>query len=198
MKYLPFKSMAWILAMVSTPLFAQQAVPNKSVNQEKSFIVTEVKYQNEDNLNDKNFNGQYYLNFAAVGSTPWDSSDNYSYKGKGCISSNTSGAEFSINLHLPDGHKIIGLRYYFIKDYVQFGNHSFASLYRTNGKGQADVLASVDILNTNGNMGNNYVDLPEPHYVNNAKSFYVLGFTNIGSKNNVQMCGARLTLEAAP
>lgn len=195
MKYLFIKSMAWMAAMVSTSISAQSTVPDKVIDATNQVTITKVAYQAEDERTDKSFNGYYYLNIAASGSTPTDTAGDYSYNNSGCIYENNLTSSYDVNLHLPDGHRIAGLRYYF-KD--GDASSSYAFLMRMDGDGTYSQLVQVESTGNSGNYSSEYEALSTSHYVNNAEYFYVLRFNSGQTGSSQSMCGARLWIEATP
>lgn len=199
MKYLSTKSMvpgiAILVAMVSTSISAQSTAAEEVTNLTDQFTISKVKYQAEDERNDKSFNGFYYLNIAASGSTPTDTAGDYSYNNSGCIYENNLTSSYDVNLHLPDGHRIAGLRYYF-KD--GDASSSYAFLMRMDGDGTYSQLVQVESTGDSGNYSSEYEALSTSHYVNNAEYFYVLRFNSGQTGSSQSMCGARLWIEATP
>jgi hypothetical protein len=70
---------------------------------------------------------------------PRSSSTGYTYEANGCISA-TSNAPFTTDLQVPDGARLIGVRFYFY-DTVAASSLLFASNY--DGLGDVDDLASA-------------------------------------------------------
>ncbi len=199
MKYLSTKSMvpgiAILVAMVSTSISAQSTMSDTEVDQTKPFTITKVKYQAADEITDKSFSGYYYLNIAASGSTPTESTGDYSYGNSGCLYENSLTGAYDVNLRLPDGHRIVGMRYYF-----EDGNSSSSNAFimRMDGDGTYAQLLQVQSTGDSGTYTSAYDDLSTSHFVDNARYSYVLRFNSgqIGSDQN--MCGARLYMQATP
>ena len=189
MKYLSIKSMAWMAAMVSTSVSAQSTVPDEVINVTDQFTITKVNYQDADEMSDKSFSGNYYLNLAASGSELNISADDYAYASEGCIYFDTNPGFLEINLHLPDGHRIRGVRYYY-KD--NDTNSSRAQLYIAPSDGSFSALHSVDSTGDSGTYASEYEDLPSVHFVNNAENAYVMRLYTTATGTNQQMCGVRL------
>ncbi|KAA3638318.1 MAG: hypothetical protein DWP95_12945 [Proteobacteria bacterium] len=181
--------MAWITAMVSTTLTAQTTVPDESLDQANPFTITKVSYQDDDENLDKSFSGFYYLNIAAAGSTVNISADDYAYAGAGCINFDTAAGFLETNIHLPDGHRIIGVRYFY-KDGDTGSSH--IQFYRASSNGFFNSLLILDSTGNSGTYTSVYDALAPTHYVNNAENAYVMRFYTSTTGLDQQMCGARL------
>lgn len=194
MKYLSIKSMAWITAMVSTSISAQSTVPDETTNLTSQFNITKVKYQAEDEMPDKTFNGKYFLNIAASGSTPTEATGDYDTFGSdGCLFLNNVTGAYDVNLRLPDGHRIDLMRYYF-KDGDTGGSQAY--LYRMDGDGTFSLLANVVSTGNSGTYTSEFVNLSPAHYVDNSRYSYVLRFDSSQIGTNQRMCSVRLWIQA--
>jgi hypothetical protein len=196
MKYLSIKSMAWMAAMVSTSVSAQSVVPDESIDVSNQFTITKVKYQAEDEIRNKSFSGYYYLNIAASGSTPTDATGDYDTSGNdGCLNENNLTSTYDVNLRLPDGHRIAGMRYFY-KDGTT--GSSYAFIMRMDGDGTYSELVSVESTGSTGSYASAFETVTPNHYVNNAMYSYVLRFNSGETGSNQEMCSARLWIQATP
>lgn len=192
MKHLFFKSMAGIIAMVSTSLSAQSMEPDETIGQSNPFTITKVKYQDEDEMSNKSFTGTYFLNLAATGAEVNTSTDDYIYGSEGCLYFNTDAGFLDMNLHLPDGHEILGMRYYF-KD--GSADSSRAQLYIAPSNGPFSSLIAVESTGNSGTYLSDFNSPATPHFVNNAKNAYVIRFYTSVTGSDQQMCGVRLFMD---
>lgn len=193
MKYLSIKSMApcvaILTAMVSNSVSAQSTVTDKVIDATDQFTVTKVEYQDADESSNKNFSGNYYLNLAASGSEINIAADDYVYAQGGCIYFDTNAGFLEINLHMPDGHRIRGVRYYYKDSSIGF---SRAQLYIAPSTGSFSSLVNVDSTGNSGTYASEYEDLPSTHFVNNAENAYVMRLYTNNTGTDQQMCGVRL------
>ncbi|KAA3638314.1 MAG: hypothetical protein DWP95_12925 [Proteobacteria bacterium] len=187
--------MAWITAMVATSLTAQTTVPDESIDQVKPFTITKVKPQAIDEQSLKAFSGLYYLNIVAAGATLVDELGDYTYGNSGCFYENNLSGAYDVNLHLPDGHEILGYRYFF-EDGTAGSSRTY--LYAMHGDGTLTQLHSIQSTGNANTYSSVYQGLPTQHFVNNAENFYVLRFESSEIGDDQEMCGARLFLRATP
>lgn len=145
-------------------------------------------------------NGRYYLKIGAVGAAP--TSSTYQYQtdvNTRCLfhSGPEGNTSYITNLHLPEGHQIIGLNYEFYdNDPVGF---TAAKIIRTSGTvaGSEEILSVVS-SGAAINYQSGYEELMSPHTINNSSGQYFLQFWRANpstSSDDIQMCQARLVLE---
>lgn len=145
-------------------------------------------------------NGRYYLKVGALGATP-DASD-YQYTmdpATRCIyhSGSEPTASYLVNLHMPDGHKIIGLNYEFYDS--DSAGYTAAKIIRSDGTipGSSHVIAVLS-QGTYFGYSSEYEELITPHIIDNSRYQYVMQFYRInptGQDDDLQMCQARVVLE---
>lgn len=156
------------------------------------------------NAGEKSFdNGRYYLRVGALGASPELSSYQHSLDpATRCVyhSGTEATASYVVNLHMPDGHKIIGLNYDFYDS--DAAGYTAAKIIRSDGTiaGSNYVVA---VLSQGSYFGysSEYEELLTPHIIDNSRYQYVMQFYRINptaQDDDLQMCQARVVLEPGP
>lgn len=150
---------------------------------------------------DKTFDtGRYYLRVGAVGASPEASTYQYQMDlTTRCIyhSGSEPTASYVVNLHMPDGHKIIGLNYDFYDR--DTAGYTAAKIIRSDGTiaGSSHVVAVLS-QGTYFGYSSEYEELLTPHIIDNSQYQYVMQFYRINptaQDDDLQMCQARVVLE---
>ena len=197
MKYLSIKFMVWIVAMVTTSASGQTLLTDEQLTQAKPFKISKVKYEDPDAHFDKTYsNGSWYsLNITASGSTPAYHNTDYTYTNEGCFYFNSGlNDALDTNLHLPDGHAIMSMWYYY-KD--GGSGKSAAYLSRMDGLGNLTALLTNESQGNSGNYNGQGVST-SGYIVDNSKYFYHLRFRTNEAGSNQQICGVRLVMDPTP
>ncbi len=144
--------------------------------------------------------GRYYLKLGAMGATPLSSDYIYdSDPTTRCVYhiSSEDPAYYTLNLHLPDGHQIIGLNYEFY-DFDTTG-YTGARIIRSDGSTTGnEVLVSTFSSGASMNYRSEYEEMLTPHTIDNSLNQYFLQFYGVAPTANVYnllMCQARVVLE---
>ena len=149
----------------------------------------------EDMVIEKGFGtGFYYALIPASGGSANYSTVDYTYGGGGCMYTSNSlvDGDLDINLQLPDGHTLLGFRYYWSD--TDAGS-SDATLYKFNGLGSVTNLLNIASTGDTG-FGSLYENLSGgDHVIDNSTGAYVIRFDG-GSGNTQEMCGVRLFFES--
>ena len=182
--------MVCIVAMVSTSLSAQSVVPKDFDNQDDSLAYAAENNKDGGVSNTKDFNGTYYLNIPATGANSIFTADEYSYTSAGCVYFDDVGF-METNIHIPDGHRINGIRYYYRDGDAE---NSSASIYRAPSGGSFSTIVTNVSDGETGTYVSRYESAPTAHFVNNASNAYVVRFTASTTGTGQQMCGARINI----
>ncbi len=145
----------------------------------------------EDMMIEKGFGtGNYRVLIAASGSSANYSTVDYTYGGGGCMytSNNLQDGDLDINLQLPDGHTLLGFRYYW--NDTDAGS-STARLWKFDGLGGTTNLLNITSTGDTG-FGSFYTALTGgDHVIDNSTGAYVIRFDG-GAGNTQEMCAVRL------
>jgi hypothetical protein len=136
--------------------------------------------------------GSYNVFIAASGAAAIETEDTYVYSGSGCLHETVdTGANFDVNVHLPDGHIINGFRYYYDDSSA---SSSIATLYQMDGRGGITLMNTVTSTGDTG-YGSLYETLPDgDHVVNNANGAYVIRFSSNEVGSTQKVCGVRFQM----
>lgn len=142
--------------------------------------------------------GNYYVWVSASGASSNHSALNYSYAGGGCMRQDSAGqsnGDFDINVQLPDGHQILGFRYYW---YDASASDSRASLFQFDGLGSLTLFGNNDSTGDTG-FGEFYLDLSGDNIiVDNFSGSYTIRLNSNEDGNNQRVCAVRLFMDADP
>ena len=147
-------------------------------------------------------NGRYYLKVPALGAVPDASSYQHTMDPMTrCVyhSGTEATASYLVNLHLPDGHKIIGLNYEFYDS--DSAGYTAAKIIQSDGTFAGSSMV-VAVLSQGMYFGysSEYEELVTPHIIDNSRYQYLLQFYRINptaQDDDLQMCQARVVLEPA-
>lgn len=149
----------------------------------------------EDSLANRGIgSGFYYLFLGASGAAVTNSNPTYAYSGGGCMQRNSGGVidgDFDLDIQVPDGHEIQGIRYYFYDNSA--GSSALAS-FKFDGEGGLTLLDSILSTGDTG-YGNIYQAFTTPHVVDNITGHLVLRFNSNEDGNDQRLCGARIFIE---
>lgn len=142
-------------------------------------------------------NGVYSVTLAASGASAVNKSSEFKYAQGGCIytpSSSTSFAAYDIQLQIPNGHEIQGMRYSFID---RNASKSRAILYSVSDSG---TYTDEHIVFSTGDTGygSEWVNMPTRLTINNSTHKYGIRFESYENSANQAMCSARLQIGSAP
>ena len=169
----------------------------KNSDKHGPFTITKVKYQDEDNVSEKTYSdGSFYnVKLTASGSTAAYYNTDYTYSGAGCFYFNNAATDaLDTNIHLPDGHAIKSL-WYFYKD--GSSSSSTAYLSRMDGLGNLTSLLTNTSTGESGEYESRAVST-SGHIVDNSKYFYHLRFRTNQTGSSQQICGVSLTIDPTP
>lgn len=103
--------------------------------------------------------------------------------------------DFDVNLQLPDGHQILGYRYYW---FDVSASSSRASLFQFDGAGGTTLLGNNDSTGDSG-FGESYLNLLADNIiVNNYNGSYTIRFNSNEDGNDQRMCAVRLFMDSDP
>ncbi len=187
------KSKAVLLALVaaSMPAFGDKYSQHDQLTASYSEA---LKSKGDGESVNKDFDGGYWLNIAAAGGTTIYSDDPYTYSQNGCVYYD-AGGWLEINLRLPDGHRINGIRHYYVDGDT---GSSSAQLYVAPSNGGFTPLQTVASTGDSGTYSSLYEAMDTPHIVDNANNAYVIRFTSGGGGSTQEMCGVRLNMTPNP
>lgn len=200
-----FKKIAVLSSILMGSAMAQdseQGLDSQSIDEFDQAMYQPVDKNAADYIDQKAYgNGYYYLSYTASGATSMYDSE-YSYASGACVYQTSGGnGYFDMPLQIPDGHAIIGFRYYWYdNDNSAISN---ANLFKFNGAGTIDGLLTIESTDTSG-YGDNYATIKnssgvaEAHTVNNFTGSYVIRFYAGGTDNNTRICGVRLFINSTP
>lgn len=194
MKINQFKTKAVMIALVSTSLSAFGEVNYQTAAEEAVKADVVALKADGSPMTTKDFVGSYWLSLTTAGSNIIRSTEEYSYDSQGCLYFDTAGF-LEVNLRLPDGHRINGIRHYY-KD-GDTGNSNL-QLYRATANGSFTALHTVTSTGDTGTYTSLYENLTTPHFVDNANNAYVARFYSSTTGSTQQMCGIRLNMTATP
>ena len=139
--------------------------------------------------------GNYFLFFSASSASANGSALDYTYGDGGCVyqKNHINNGDLDINLQLPDGHIIYGLRYYFNDTSTLSSN---VLLLKFNGQGGSTTLQNLSSTGDTG-FGSIYQGILDgAHVVDNSNGSYVIRFNSHEDGISQKMCAVRLFLGA--
>lgn len=140
-------------------------------------------------------NGEYFIYLPASGASPYDKESTFGYSGAGCIYRNTpSGSWYELQLQMPDGHEIIGFRYYYSDSNA---SSSTAFLYTVDNTGSKTDELSISSTG-NAGYGSVYNVTPATMLVDNANYRYNIRMYSSENGSNQKICGVRLYMDSTP
>ncbi len=144
--------------------------------------------------NNKGFgDGTYFLFIGASGASSTYSTADHAYAGGGCMQINSGSGldgDFDLNLQLPDGHTIGGIRYFYYDDNA--GNSSI-SLFKFDGEGGLTLLYS-NFSDTDTGYGSVFTTPNPQPIVDNSTGSYTLRFNTSQDGNSQRVCGVRIVM----
>lgn len=197
MKNISIKSMVTIITMVTTSVSAQTLLSHDQPAEAKPFTMTKVKYEDPDVHSGKTYSdGNWYsLNLTASGSTPAYHNTDYTYSNGGCFYFNSGlNDALDTNLHLPDGHAILSMWYYYIDGSL---GSSTAYLSSMDGLGNVTALLTNESQGDSGSYDSRAVSV-SGYIVDNSKNFYHLRFRTNETGPNQQICGVSIVMDPTP
>jgi len=152
-----------------------------------------------DLMTEKGFgSGSYRVFLAASGASSTYSVTDYAYAGGGCMRVDGNGGidgDFDLNFQLPDGHQILGYRFYW---YDASASNSNAYLFKFDGAGGLTLLGNNASTGDTG-YGEAYLDLSADNLiVSNFDGAYTIRFTSGEDGNDQRVCAVRLFVDADP
>lgn len=170
----------------------------KEIYQSDASIKEDSSIYGEDYPHEKGFApGDYYLFVGASGATSTSSALDYNYGGAGCMQTASAGhadGDFDLNLQLPDGHEIIGMRFYY-NDTNETSDVS-ARLAKFDGGGGATSIIYIK-PSTSAGYGSTYLGNIN-HIVTNNDGYYIIRFNLESNDATNEVCGVRLFIDSDP
>ncbi len=142
--------------------------------------------------------GNYYLFLGASGAASTDSALDYSYGGGGCMQvdgASVANGDFDMAVQLPDGHQILGYRYYWFDNSA---SSSQAQLFYFDGTGGFSFW-DANVSTGDTGYGDGYVNVDtENVIVDNFGGYYVVRFRSDEDGSNQRICGIRFFIDSDP